>query len=58
MKNFRLFGQLVPKYFQKLLILRIPMTASRKTHQNISDYNQFFLKKKDLKLIKKTEFFL
>ena len=47
MKNARFVVQFFfPKYFQILVILKIPMIATEKSHQNISDYNKFLLKKK------------
>ena len=33
-------------YFQSSVILYIPMITSEKSHQNLSDYNQFLLKKR------------
>ena len=36
----------------------IPMIVSEKSHQNLSDCNQFILRKNDLKFIKKNRFFL
>ena len=46
-KNRLLFAVFfLSKYFQSSVILQIPMIASEKSHQNLSDYSQFRLKKR------------
>ena len=45
-KNQFFFCSFFSKYFQSSVILYIPMITSEKSHQNLSDYNQFLLKKR------------
>ena len=42
MKTFRYFF----KYFQSSVIMQILMIVSEKSHQNLSDYNQFLFEKR------------
>ena len=43
---FRFFLQFFSKYFQSSVILKIPMIASEKSHQNLSDNKQFLFQKR------------
>ena len=45
MNNLGLFFAVIFNYFEILVILKIPMIASEKSHENLSDYNQFWMKK-------------
>ena len=54
MKNFRFFLTFfLSKYFPISVILQIPIIASEKLHENLSNYNQFLLKKKKFEVKKR-----
>ena len=56
MKKKNFFLQFFSKHFLNSLVLKIPMIASEKSNQDLSDYNQIlFIKKFDVKKI--TDFF-
>ena len=50
------FAVFFSKYFQSSVILKMSMIESENTYQDLSDYNQFLLKKR-FEVNKLTDFF-